>query len=161
MPWEVTVAADTINSDEPGLCFAFMFGAGYGDGGTNCVAPDVGHSAKGPPWTFDPAAQPYDGLSPPAITRSAGGMRAMLFLVAAQARRVVVRLSDGEVLRLSPIPLPRRLHRAGAIAVALRFRGASLPPMVGVESGLAYGAEGNVVGRYSHQAPPLESFTYG
>lgn len=159
--WEVTVAARTIDSNLPALCFAFMFGAGYGDGGTNCVAPATGHSVKGPPWTFNPGAEPYDGLSPPAITRTAGGLRALVFLVVGSARQVVVRLNDGEVLRPKLIQIPSTLHRPGAIAVSVRQLGSRLPPMVSVKSGVAYNSKGKIVGRFSGKAPPLEDFTYG
>jgi hypothetical protein len=160
-PWEETVASTTIGSDLPGLCFSWLFGAGYGDGGTNCVAPAQGHSVKGPPWTFDPGAWPYDGLAPPTVTRTTGGLRSIAFLVVGSARRVVVRLNDGELLRLKPIQLPSSLRRRGAIALSVRQLGSSLPPMVTVKSGVAYNAKGKVVGRYSRKAPPLTDWTYG
>jgi hypothetical protein len=159
--WELTVSRATIGSKLPALCFAFMFGDGYGDGGTNCVAPAMGHSVAGPPWTFDPGAQPYDGLAPPTITRTTGGLRAITFLTVSSARRVVVRLTDGELLRLTPIAIPSALHRPGAIALSVRQIGSSLPSMVAVKSGVAYDADGGVVGRFSRKAPPLENFTYG
>lgn len=158
-PWEVTAAPTTV-SKLPGLCFAFMFGSGYGDGGTNCVAPVRGHSAKGPPWTFDPGAM-YNGLSPATITRTGGGLRSIMFLAVRSARRVVVHLRDGEVLRLKTIPIPSRFHRPASLAVSVRHIGSSLPPMVRVKSGVAYNAKGKVVGRFSRKAPPLVDFTYG
>jgi hypothetical protein len=161
-PWKVTLASTTVGGSKlPGLCFGFMFGDGYGEGGTNCVAPAQGHSAKGPPWTFDPDVI-YHGLTPATITRAAG-LRSVMFLVVADARLVVVRLSDGEVLHLKPTRIPSKLHRRGAIALSVRKIGSSksIPPSVTVRSGVAYGTEGKIVGRLSHTAPPLEDWTYG
>jgi hypothetical protein len=160
--WEVTVASTSVGRSKlPGLCFGFMFGDGYGEGGTNCVAPAQGHSAKGPPWTFDPNVI-YHGLTPATITRTTG-LRSVMFLVVANAHLVVARLTDGEVLHLKPTPIPSKLHRSGAIALSVRHIGSSksIPPSVRVKSGVAYGADGKVVGRMSRSAPPLEDWTYG
>jgi hypothetical protein len=46
------------------------------------------------------------------------------------------------------------------IAVSVRRIASSLPPIVAVKSGVADGAEGKVVGRFSPEAPPLEDFSY-
>lgn len=168
MPWKLMARASSTASGSsrlPSLCMSFLFGWGHGEpagnGPTFCIAPARGTTTAGPPWVFDTAMAPYDGLGPPGITRVGHSMRSILFFVDPRARRVVAWLADGERLRIPTGPVPGSLRRPARFALAVTAHAPSSPGAAKVVRAVAYDAHGHVVGRMSKKAPPLPKYTYG
>jgi hypothetical protein len=143
---------------------SFLFGRSRGqstgNGPTFCIAPARGTATAGPPWVFDTAMTPYDGLGPPGLTRVGHSVRSILFFADPRPRRVVAWLADGERLRIPARPVPGSLWRPAKFALSVTAHAPSSDGATKVVRAVAYDARGNVVGRMSKKAPPLPKYTY-
>jgi hypothetical protein len=167
LPWKLTARASSTRAGStrlPSLCMSFLFawgrGQSTGNGPTFCVAPARGTTTAGPPWLFDTATTPYNGLGPPGVTRIGHSVRSILFLADPRTSRVVAWLADRERLRIPARPVPGSLRRPAKFALSVTAHAPSSDGAANVVRAVAYDARGNVVGRMSKKAPPLPKYTY-
>lgn len=176
--WKLTARASSISTGSsrlPSLCMSFLFvgtggsnsagpsigsSATPGNGPTWCIAPARGSTPAGPPWVFDPAISPYDGLAPPGVTITVGVARSILFFADPRARWVVASLADGERLRIPARPVAGALRRPATFALSVTGHPSSSPSARKVLRAVAYDAHGHVVGRMSPRAPRQPFFLY-
>ncbi|HWF75230.1 MAG TPA: hypothetical protein VG186_17925 [Solirubrobacteraceae bacterium] len=153
-PWQLTASSTVIGKQRiPGVCVAFLWAWGVGqpigNGAPACVAPASGHYTGGGHirWSFNLHAGHMHGVEPSG-SGSPGSIRGLVFLVDPRATKAVATMSDGEVLSLRTVALPRRLHRAARIAWSVTTGGSSSPSALHFSRVLAYDRHGRVVGRY-------------
>ena len=160
-PWRLRITSRTING-RPGICVSFLwaFGPGQtaGNGVPTCYIPSRPVPTHGRPvwkFTLHLGLGGYNGVIPTATGGSSGltGLRAVVLLVDARAKRAVTTLADGEVLRTRAIALPRRLRRHVRIAWSIHTvpLGRATGMGLKVTRSVAYNKHGHAVGSY--QAP--------
>jgi hypothetical protein len=157
-PWRLRITSRTING-RPALCVSFLWalapGENIGHGSPTCyIAATPVATRSHPAWRFTLhlGVGGYHGIIPTVSSGSSGltGLRAVVLLVDARARRAVTTLADGEVLRTPAHALPRRLRRHARVAWSVRTvplartKGAGLT----VRRSVAYGRRGHAVGSY-------------
>lgn len=152
-PWKLTVSSRAIGSEKlPGICVSFLWAWGpgqpVGNGFPTCIAPARGDvTPHGVRWSFDLHAAGFHGVVPMA-SGSAGSIRGIVMLVDPRATRVVVKLRDGEALRLRTHRLPAGLHRAARIAWAVTGASPSSGSAMRFHNARAYDRRGQLVGHY-------------
>jgi hypothetical protein len=157
-PWRLRITSRTING-RPGICVSFRWasrpGQKIGSGSQTCyIAARAVATHHSPVWRFSLhlGVGGYHGIIPTASSGSSGlaGLRAVVLVVDARAKRVVTTLDDGEVLRAPAHALPRRLRRQARVAWSVSTvplasaTGAGLT----VRRSVAYDKRGHAVGSY-------------
>ncbi len=160
-PWRLRITSRTINS-RPGICVSFLSafapGQRIANGAPTCYIAGRAVVTHGRPvWRFTlHLGGGYEGVIPTASAGSSGlaGLRAVVLLVDARARRAVTTLGDGELLRTPAHALPRRLRRHARVAWSVRTvpLGSTTGTGLTVSRSVAYSKGGHAVGFY--RAPP-------
>lgn len=157
-PWRLRITSRTIN-DRPGICVSFLWafapGQRIANGFPTCYIASRGVPTRGRPmwkFTLHLGLGGYNGVIPTATGGSSGltGLRAVVLLVDARAKRAVTTLGDGEVLRTRAIALPRRLRRDARVAWSIRTvpLGSATGAGLKVSRSVAYNKRGHAVGSY-------------
>lgn len=157
-PWRLRITSRTIN-DRPGICVSFLWafapGQRIANGFPTCYIASRGVPTRGRPiwkFTLHLGLGGYNGVIPTATGGNSGltGLRAVVLLVDARAKRAVTTLGDGEVLRTRAIALPRRLRRDARVAWSIRTvpLGGATGAGLKVSRSVAYNKRGHAVGSY-------------
>ena len=157
-PWRLRITSRTINS-RPGICVSFLWalapGQKIGNGAPTCYIAGRAVVTHGRPvwrFTLHLGVGGYQGVIPTASAGSAGlgGLRAVVLLVDARARRAVTTLGNGEVLRTPAHALAQRLRRNVRVAWSVRTvpLGSTTGAGLTVSRSVAYDKRGHAVGSY-------------